>query len=717
MASQLKLVRTYDGTADIDTLDLLNYTDGFDIAYEGWIPKVPAQDESEVIDTLTLRVAGTSHDDLASKLQRIAQFSEYARWYRQNPSERYGVWLRAKLSDESEARQTFVHNIDHAPAASVYSRAVNENYHLNNYIMQLRRVPYWEGTSEEQMQGEGAFTALNQTSRTWSGIDIDSSNQNVYACVNGGDIYKQTAGTGNFTALSQTSRSWFDISIDSSNHNVYACVYAGNIYKQTAGTGNFVTLSQTTRFWYGISIDSSNQNVYACVNGGDIYKQTAGTGNFIALSQTSRAWHGIAVDSSNHNVYACVEDGDIYKQTAGTGNFVALNQVYRDWRDIAVDSSNHNVYACVYYGDIYKRLSGAGDFKAIGQYHRDWRTISVDSSNQTVYAPEYGADIYKTATPTAVGAAYTYAGVAGDVPARITYVGVDGEDTFGIGRFWLGFRSTRFGTPGDFVATYLFKDQDGLSGTAADPLAYGGTAALANFAAGTPDYNAYIRPYDHGVTGVHITGTYLVLLRAKCNTSTTIVRMRMILALSQNSPTASSLPTGTTSYRYYPWVPLSGGTAANGFGYRYYEMGVITVPPFGRLINGAPQSINNLLIMIETYRLSGNASVAYDALVLMPIAEGLVKSSLPEIPGTAADTMINQQAMVVQTPEGMVSAYETDGTYITKVHDVSLTGGVPPGDGIMVFAADNMFGGSPEYKASMLLKRKTRWKELAGSEQ
>lgn len=53
------------------------------------------------------------------------------------------------------------------------------------------------------------------------------TNGNVYACTYGGDIYKQTAGVGAFNALSQINRIWSGITADV-NNNVYACVGGGD---------------------------------------------------------------------------------------------------------------------------------------------------------------------------------------------------------------------------------------------------------------------------------------------------------------------------------------------------------------------------------------------------------------------------------------------------------------------------------------------------------
>jgi hypothetical protein len=228
------------------------------------------------------------------------------------------------------------------------------------------------------------FTALNQTSRDWTGIT--SNGTDIYTCVSGGDIYKQTAGTGNFTALSQTTRSWNGMT--SNGTDVYACDYGGDIYKQTAGTGDFVALSQTSRNWSGMT--SNGTDVYAFVYNGDIYKQTEGTGNFVALTQIIPGLYSIVCHNSD--MYACSWEGDIYKQTNGIGNFIALNQTLRYWSGIT--SNGVDVYACTYNGDIYRQVEGIGDFVALGQTSRNWRHIT--SSGTNIYVCVWSGDIYKS---------------------------------------------------------------------------------------------------------------------------------------------------------------------------------------------------------------------------------------------------------------------------------------------------------------------------------
>lgn len=220
-------------------------------------------------------------------------------------------------------------------------------------------------------------------------------NADVYACVFGGDIYKQTGGAGSFLPLSQAVANWNGMT--SLGADVYACVSLGDIYKQTAGAGDFIALGAAPRAWSGMTTLGSD--VYACVFGVDIFKQTGGVGSFVALNQTFRDWNGMTTLGSD--VYACVYNGDIYKQTGGVGDFLPLSQVSRLWTGMTVIGAD--VYASVQNGDIYRQTSGAGDFVAIGQASREWSGIAgyVDQLNNRLYASTSNDGLYvSTATCT-----------------------------------------------------------------------------------------------------------------------------------------------------------------------------------------------------------------------------------------------------------------------------------------------------------------------------
>src|SRR5574343_653169 len=123
MAEQVKLVRTYDNLADVSSVSLIGDTDGFDIAYEGWIPQGIPDKKGDIVDTCTLRARAASTDAVAANIQKIAALQTVARNYWSGPYETSAVWLRAQLAGETNARQTLVTELNHEPGASVYEYA------------------------------------------------------------------------------------------------------------------------------------------------------------------------------------------------------------------------------------------------------------------------------------------------------------------------------------------------------------------------------------------------------------------------------------------------------------------------------------------------------------------------------------------------------------------------------------------------------------------
>ncbi|MFC1708973.1 hypothetical protein ACFL2J_02790, partial [Candidatus Omnitrophota bacterium] len=151
--------------------------------------------------------------------------------------------------------------------------------------------------------------------------------------------------------------SWSGISVDPSNQNVYATVFSGDIYKQTAGSGDFIALSQTSRFWVGISVDSSNQNVYATdTKDKDIFKQTVsrcsstswGSDNIVELTScgipvtTSSAEYKIMITPKTHANMPAVP-GASYATTATVTSITATNSTAgtdTDSATITVDNAS-----------------------------------------------------------------------------------------------------------------------------------------------------------------------------------------------------------------------------------------------------------------------------------------------------------------------------------------------------------------------------------------
>lgn len=242
------------------------------------------------------------------------------------------------------------------------------------------------------------LVALGLTGTNWYTIEVDPLNNDIYAGLYNGDVYKQTGGTGGFVAMGLPTQIWTAIAIDPVTKDVYAAASSIDIYKRTGGVGSFVALGQSAAAGTGLGINPVTHDVYSGVNGGDIYIQTGGVGNFVALGAGTRMWGAIVVNPANNDVYIQVKDGDIYKRAGGVGSFVALNQVYRAWAGMGIDSHN-NIYALANLGDLYIQYNGTGDFIPQGYDNKGWSSLAVNSVNDDIYMVHLNTDIYKQSNP------------------------------------------------------------------------------------------------------------------------------------------------------------------------------------------------------------------------------------------------------------------------------------------------------------------------------
>ena len=219
------------------------------------------------------------------------------------------------------------------------------------------------------------------------------TNGNVYAGVQGGDIFVRINGIGDFISLGQSLGNSIRSMGRDEQGNIYASGSLG-IFKQTNGIGNFLPIPSPSGLIQGVS-GHINGNVYACIGGessiGDIYIQNEGIGNFMPIGGTLRSWAGICCHP-NGNVYASAYNNDIYMQTNGTGPFIALGQGAKGWHQISCHQ-NGNVYVALYSGDIYRQINGMGPFIALEQGSADRRGITT-SSNENVYASVVNKSIF-----------------------------------------------------------------------------------------------------------------------------------------------------------------------------------------------------------------------------------------------------------------------------------------------------------------------------------
>lgn len=143
MACLLKLVRLNDFAADIDELDLLS--GGFGLAADGYMPVAAPYGAQYVDEPLTLKITGTSKDDLASKIHSLDEKIKQVQWWMENQGvERYQVWIRSQLDNESLPRQAMLADIRPPDKVRIYNPVeINSNY-IGEYTLGITRTAYWE---------------------------------------------------------------------------------------------------------------------------------------------------------------------------------------------------------------------------------------------------------------------------------------------------------------------------------------------------------------------------------------------------------------------------------------------------------------------------------------------------------------------------------------------------------------------------------------------
>lgn len=159
MAASIKLVYTSDFQADQDSLDLLNFAAGFELAENGWVPKVATGNQDSIIETLTFYVSGLSQDAIASSLHTLEDWIKRVTFSHDSVAP-YQVWLRAQDTFESLPRQAMVLEmsgiiLDPHPALNFDTRNNNGNYMVTQYVLTIRRTPFWEALLN---QGTGVGT-------------------------------------------------------------------------------------------------------------------------------------------------------------------------------------------------------------------------------------------------------------------------------------------------------------------------------------------------------------------------------------------------------------------------------------------------------------------------------------------------------------------------------------------------------------------------------
>ncbi|RJX17548.1 MAG: hypothetical protein C4575_12965 [Desulforudis sp.] len=125
------------------TLNLLTYTDDFELAYSGYEPGVAQDENTPIIEKIKLRVKEASHDALSASLQDMAKYLQAAKFSQSASVAVYTVWLRTKLTNETGDRVAYIYDID-VSQNDKYNQVTNSKSAIVEYTLIVKRAPLWE---------------------------------------------------------------------------------------------------------------------------------------------------------------------------------------------------------------------------------------------------------------------------------------------------------------------------------------------------------------------------------------------------------------------------------------------------------------------------------------------------------------------------------------------------------------------------------------------
>ena len=359
------------------TLNLNAGETGFQLAGDGWNPAVATPvhmgDPPPIGESIHLRLAHSSHDNIATSVQSLHEMQVLADRYINDPTQETPVWLHAKMANETGERRALVHSITIQYKTSWFGApATALDIPL---VITVVRGPYWESTTARNLPdgapsaaasvtynytaagdvvaahdivGDGARIRLLDIynnfnlHRYWMGIRSAgkhgatgvSNFVNVWECEDGvnnsvesgiTDEVDATASGGDRVTVSETDLDWDD-------GNFHNCIYIllGNVTNNEADQwGDFLWLLRakvTAGTWetrLGFSV-----GVYMADSGNDIKT------DIVEVSDTDWGFYEMGVKPiSLRNIHTLIEADyskslehfyriDIYaRRTSGAGNF------------------------------------------------------------------------------------------------------------------------------------------------------------------------------------------------------------------------------------------------------------------------------------------------------------------------------------------------------------------------------------------------------------
>jgi hypothetical protein len=279
--------------------------------------------------------------------------------------------------------------------------------------------------------------ALRQTNRQWTSISSDTLG-NIYATVNGGDIYVRSDGQGDFIALGQTTRPWSGVAVDPVTGDTYASTYydsgitgSGKIYRRAFGTTNFLVTDSPTSNYYHIEFIADGtlycasrgsnpagplgQPAPTNLSGRTIRRLTTGIWETSPGTDNNGNWSSLAVISGTFNATIYWSGGRnsdvrsaIYAlNPEGTPNLTwtnpsAINNLTYNWQGLTVGPGEY--FGVTTQNSLYAAVGGSNGYivEALNTNqliiipdttNNNWYDVTMTPTGE-LYACQLGGDIW-----------------------------------------------------------------------------------------------------------------------------------------------------------------------------------------------------------------------------------------------------------------------------------------------------------------------------------
>jgi len=290
--------------------------------------------------------------------------------------------------------------------------------------------------------------------------------------------------------------------------------------------------------------------------------------------------------------------------------------------------------------------------------------------------------------------------VTGDVPARVPYLSASAIGGVTLREWWLGFRSTRYGTLANFVPSWdlglaaITRGTDTIQQGGVGDATGGGNVSRCNFATdATLVMRARAMLSTITANAADQRGRFHVLLRAKVTDNTTVCHVQM--ADGYNA---------AASFRTQQGYQVIDGAVTTSW--YLYPVGTITIPPT-RVYSGSP-NFTTYAIAINASRASGAGSLDMDCLILIPHNEGAIHGEAPAVATNCAfytrenETVDGYTTSAVSPVDGMGVDCQNWGCPINTV--------------MWVFAAQRATSQVSTDTATVAMYRYHRWRTLRGAD-